>query len=378
MGAVKTALATSHPGYFDMSTIDMDKYVASMSEKEMMDIEIDLNTHSTDETVKHDNPALMDATTAAFTGSSLAKAASACSNSDKSGMRSQTNADETPLQTQDDFIAVPMSPKRGAKANDDAITNIPATPKSTASSPKKATAPSPKKATASSLKKVSAFSLKKVPASPTKTASEAPASATVPPVNPPPTVPPASGIKVLLPPKALKKKSLRVEVRWAPKDFHELRDYRTKMHLRLAPILSCFNTETTWLMEWQTNQLADAADIPPLGLSKFLSIRVLGMFIGILFFWEGVTSLVQAFREPVPGFSRHKRRQLDKRSWYRRHAYMSHRLPAVLVMLPAVWMTLTHAIMCQGDRDTSPFSPVIGFLADFLLTFVIKSHTWTD
>ena len=33
MGTVETALATSHPGYYDKSTIDMDKYVASMSKK---------------------------------------------------------------------------------------------------------------------------------------------------------------------------------------------------------------------------------------------------------------------------------------------------------------------------------------------------------
>ena len=87
----------------------------------------------------------------------------------------------------------------------------------------------------------------------------------------------------------------------------------------------------------------------------------IGMIIGTLFFWEGTTSLVRAFREPAPGFSRRKRRQLDKRAWHRRHAHMSHRLPSVLAMLPAVWMMLTHVIMCQGGKDTSPFPPVIGF-----------------
>ena len=32
MGAVETALAISHPGFFDMSTTDMDNYVASLPE----------------------------------------------------------------------------------------------------------------------------------------------------------------------------------------------------------------------------------------------------------------------------------------------------------------------------------------------------------
>ena len=63
----------------------------------MMDIEINSDTPSTDETVKSDNPALMDTTTAVSTGSSLAKAASTGSTSDKSGMHSQLNADETLL-----------------------------------------------------------------------------------------------------------------------------------------------------------------------------------------------------------------------------------------------------------------------------------------
>ena len=82
---------------------------------------------------------------------------------------------------------------------------------------------------------------------------------------------------MVLPPKTLTKNPLRVEVQWAPKDFYELRDSTTKMHLRLAPILSCFNTEKTWMMEWQTDQLAESADISPIGLSKFLSIRVLAV-----------------------------------------------------------------------------------------------------
>ena len=84
---------------------------------------------------------------------------------------------------------------------------------------------------------------------------------------------------VPIPPKSYRpmevKNILCVEARWAPKDFQELRHSTTKMYARLAPILSCFNMEHTWMMEWQTERMPTLADLDPVGLSKFLSIRVL-------------------------------------------------------------------------------------------------------
>ena len=68
--------------------------------------------------------------------------------------------------------------------------------------------------------------------------------------------------------------SVRIEVRWAPKDFHKLRSSKAKMFSRLAPILSCFNTQYTWMVEWQTDQMEDSADIDPNQLAKFLSTRI--------------------------------------------------------------------------------------------------------
>ena len=209
MGVVEKALAISHPGYFDMSsTIDMDKYVVESLPKKEMDIEIDIATPPTNETVKHDDLTLMDTMNATSSGcSSLAKAASTGSSSDKSGMRFQANAEETPPQNQqDDFIAVPMSPMRANATDDDEVTDesVPTSPKSAASSPKKAPPSSPKKASAFSPKTVHASSPKKVPASPTKKASAVSTSAKVP-VNPPSAATTASDNKVLLPPKTLKK-----------------------------------------------------------------------------------------------------------------------------------------------------------------------------
>ena len=67
---------------------------------------------------------------------------------------------------------------------------------------------------------------------------------------------------------------LRIEARWAPKDYRELCASRDTMFQRLAPILSCFNNEHTWMMEWQTDQMDDSHDISAPLLSKYLSIRI--------------------------------------------------------------------------------------------------------
>ena len=46
------------------------------------------------------------------------------------------------------------------------------------------------------------------------------------------------------------------------------------MFSRLVPILSCFNTQYTWMLEWQTYQMEDSVDIEPKHLVKYLSIRI--------------------------------------------------------------------------------------------------------
>ena len=85
-----------------------------------------------------------------------------------------------------------------------------------------------------------------------------------------------SGLPVLVAPVTIHE-TLRIEARWAPPDFHAIRASTALMYLRLAPILSCFNTEHTWLLEWQTDQLATCPVLPPTQLSKFLSIRIVAV-----------------------------------------------------------------------------------------------------
>jgi hypothetical protein len=67
--------------------------------------------------------------------------------------------------------------------------------------------------------------------------------------------------------------SLRVEVRWAPRDFKTLKGSSGLLFARLAPILSCFNTPHSWLVQWQTDQLATTKAIEPHQVAQFLSIR---------------------------------------------------------------------------------------------------------
>ena len=45
------------------------------------------------------------------------------------------------------------------------------------------------------------------------------------------------------------------------------------MLIRLAPLLSDFNTYHSWVLEWQTDQFAQTQILAPAQLSKFLSIR---------------------------------------------------------------------------------------------------------
>ena len=69
------------------------------------------------------------------------------------------------------------------------------------------------------------------------------------------------------------KNILRVEARWAPKDFSTLKTSKALMYTRFAPILSSFNTTHSWVVEWQTDQLAKAPQIELTQMDQFMSIR---------------------------------------------------------------------------------------------------------
>ena len=66
---------------------------------------------------------------------------------------------------------------------------------------------------------------------------------------------------------------LRIEARWAPKDFTTLTASKALMYTCFTPILSSFNSTHPWVVEWQTDQLAKATQIEPTQVDQFMSIR---------------------------------------------------------------------------------------------------------
>ena len=72
---------------------------------------------------------------------------------------------------------------------------------------------------------------------------------------------------------------IRIETRWAPKDFKELQASSDKFYERLYPILQCFQIKNiSSLMEWQTDHLVSLLDSPEsarLTITKCLSIRLI-------------------------------------------------------------------------------------------------------
>jgi hypothetical protein len=72
---------------------------------------------------------------------------------------------------------------------------------------------------------------------------------------------------------------IRIETRWAPKDFKELQASSDKFYEQLYPILQCFQIKNiSSLMEWQTDHLVSLLDSPEsarLTITKCLSIRLI-------------------------------------------------------------------------------------------------------
>ena len=102
VAAVETALASSHPGYFDMSTQDMDKYMASLPENAPnAATENHPDNTNTDVTMTSDD---------APAESSLAVAAAKRSPVDHS--KTSTHEDDEYQTQEEPFIAVPVTPKR--------------------------------------------------------------------------------------------------------------------------------------------------------------------------------------------------------------------------------------------------------------------------
>jgi hypothetical protein len=225
--AVETALMHSHPGFFDMSLKDMESYLLGLKQS------ADQGTSTMDIDTNYHNVTAMSALNAADA------AAKPSRDENASHLPSPI-----PLTTQKEVLLL-NSPEM-----------LPITQEVKQSHP---LAPPTRKS--SSIKQ----SLEERHSSKPLTISgveETPNLST-----PPPPLTNARRQKTI-------KHVVRVETRWAPKDFNELRSSSEKMYRCLAPILSCFNSAHSWMIEWQTDQMGESPDIDPAQLSKFLSICV--------------------------------------------------------------------------------------------------------
>jgi hypothetical protein len=211
---VETALAQSHPSFFDMSLNDMDLYLLELKQSEEP-----RNTFMDVDTANHGSkiPSLLSTEATVQLGTPSESTPRDLNDS------SQLSIATAPT-TQEDEVLSPVQPAHS-------LTKTSYTPSETTTAQLNLDADKPR------LKKTTFFSHH---------------------AKRPTTI----------------KHMVRVETRWAPKDFNELRLSSEKMHRRLAPILSCFNTDHSWMMEWQVDQMDEASEIAPAQLSKYLSIRV--------------------------------------------------------------------------------------------------------
>ncbi|KAI2496154.1 hypothetical protein MHU86_18340 [Fragilaria crotonensis] len=219
ISAVETALAQTHPSFFDLSLNDMDSYLLGLKQPAEQNTAMDID--SADSSDKEIISSLRTAATL-----KLSTAAATESPAIVLQESSQSSSDEPPT-TQADAVVYSTKRNKSSSTTTSSITGATVTSSSS-----------------------------------TTTATDQPKATDQPSLT-----------HQVRRPSAIKH-VVRVETRWAPKDFNELRSSTATMHRRLAPILSCFNTDHSWMMEWQVDQMDATPDIDPAQLSKFLSIRV--------------------------------------------------------------------------------------------------------
>ena len=233
---IEAALQTSFPGYFDMSVVEMDEYLRNLDQEDL---------HDQGEVLNFSPPTELD-NSASFQDVEMTNVneAPVCDKSEEMTMQS-------PTSTTSVSISLSQETKTGGSTPctqdfQDGLTSM------TKSNPK-----------------------------------EDQTRMQMPPTNNPPesTIPrkrsekskmatPHDDLTIELKGPSKVSDPVRIEARWAPKDFYALKASTAQMHIRLAPLLSSFNTQHSWMIEWQTDQLAPEQAISPSQVSKFLSIRI--------------------------------------------------------------------------------------------------------
>jgi len=112
------------------------------------------------------------------------------------------------------------------------------------------------------------------------------------------------------------KNVLRVEVRWAPKDFSILKASRALLFTRFAPILSRFNTTHSWVIGWQTDEMSKTSIIEPTQVDKFLSVRFVASVKHKCFFLvsDSTPRVLNLFKFSAPKKSKQSRKEKASRS----------------------------------------------------------------
>jgi hypothetical protein len=246
IAGIEIALKISFPGYFDMSVVEMNEYLHNLSHEDLADP--DEEYAFSPPTDIDDSPNEADMPGAV--------------NTDPNSMDMDDVPTETKsVPTKDPPSSLPVSPSIfSQEPMPSGLT--PTTQDFTDADASSA----PLLSTCTSGKSESAPVNSSAPGSTTnsrKASSEKPSKTLTTPTDPVQGL--TQPVEVTHP--------VRIEARWAPKDFHALRASTAKMYIRLAPILSCFNNPHSWLIEWQTDQLAPTPDVSSSQLSKFMSIR---------------------------------------------------------------------------------------------------------
>jgi hypothetical protein len=249
---IEAALQTAFPGYFDMSVVEMDEYLRSLGPEDLQDQILGHTTLSsptditeTDQDVNMSNVEVDSLPTVHTDGTSLdvnlSQVMTSRPASPASALLSQEKMGSDYGPTTQEFQAIlatipPQIPSLRASSNADTVEREAITTLST-DSPKTTS---------------------------TRTRRKAKAKKSTPSVDTIPTITRPLAVT----------NSARIEARWAPKDFYALKASSSMMCTRLAPILSSFNNQHSWMIEWQTDQLAVEQEISSSQLSNFLSIRV--------------------------------------------------------------------------------------------------------
>jgi hypothetical protein len=262
IAGIEAALQTSFPGYFDLSVCEMDEYVNNLTPTELhtstevlhtstpavesqdLSHDVEMSHNVTDNTNNDDKVSLATKPSSATFSTSMSKV---------SAVQSQVPTTCDMLPTTQEFFAAPTLAS---------VTSQPRPRDDSQETKEKYSSP----ATSTSSTATEGWIRTKKPSSKVPSASFDPVST----LN--------RSVAVTNP--------VRIEAQWAPKDFHTLKSSTAKMYTRLAPLLSCFNTPHSWMIEWQTDQLAHEQALSSVQLSKFLSIRVVPVLAQQCFYFS--------------------------------------------------------------------------------------------